>query len=127
MLEVTIITDSPVADIFACKCCGGSLPDQNLEILIFNRGTIAVAIQSRLRLENGPDALDWEAVCPAGGRQIPPGEVAALYTRLDPSVLERYRDLVLFDRQDGTHRFPLAGPTPVTETREKTHDVGIEP
>lgn len=117
MLEVTIIPDSPMADIFACKCCGGGLPDQNLEILIFNHGSTAVAIRSRLRLENGSEALDWEAVCPAGGRQIPPGEVAALYAGLDPAVLARYRNLVLFDRQGGMHRFPLAGGTPAVKTQ----------
>jgi len=117
VLEVTIIPDSPMADIFACKCCGGSLPDQNLEILIFNRGTTTVAIQSRLRLENGPETLDWDAVCPAGGRQIPPGELAALYAGLDPAVLSRYRELVLFGQQGETHRFPLAGPAPAAENQ----------
>ncbi len=32
MIEINIIPDSAAADIFAGKCCGGALPDQNLEI-----------------------------------------------------------------------------------------------
>ena len=50
MLEVTVIPDSPVAEIFACKCCGGGLPDQNLEIRIVNRGPVDITLQSRFRL-----------------------------------------------------------------------------
>lgn len=107
MLEVTVIPDSPVADIFACKCCGSGLPDQNLEIRITNRGTSEVTLQSRFRLE-GDEVLDWRAVCPAGGRRIAPGEVAALYADLDPALLARFRVLVLFDGDSGAHRFPLA-------------------
>ena len=109
MLEVTIIPDSPVAEIFASKCCGGGLPDQNLEIRIVNRGAAAVDIQSRFRLEDGGDALDWEAVCPAGGRRIAPGDVVALYADLDPAILARYRALVLFDSQGRSYRIPLGG------------------
>ena len=107
MLEVTVIPDSPMTDIFGCKCCGGGLPDQNLEILIHNRGDTRIEIQSRFCLEEGGEALLWEAVCPVGGRSIAPGEVAALYTGLDLSILARYRVLVLFDRQGRRHRFPI--------------------
>jgi len=106
-----------MADILACKCCGGALPDQNLEILIRNRGETPVAIQSWFQLEEGGEALLWEAVCPVGGRSIGPGEVAALYAGLDPAVLSRYRVLVLFDRQGRAHRFRLDGGSEPTATR----------
>ena len=109
MLEVTVIPDSAVADIFASKCCGGGLPDQNLEIRIVNHGKTAIAVQSRFRLEGGGRVLDWQAVCPAGGRRIAPGDVAALYADLDPVLLKRFQELVLFDGDGRAHRFPLAG------------------
>lgn len=108
MLEVTVIPDSPVAEIFACKCCGGGLPDQNLEIRIVNRGSAEITLQSRFRLE-GDETLDWRAVCPAGGRRIAPGDVAALYADLDPALLARFRVLVLFSGDGHLFRFPLAG------------------
>ncbi|MGD9332734.1 MAG: hypothetical protein PVJ53_15585 [Desulfobacterales bacterium] len=110
MLAVTIIPDSPVAEIFARKCCGGGLPDQSLEIRIVNRGAAALDIQSRFRLEQGAPALEWTAVCPAGGRHVAPGDVVALYADMDPARLTRYRVLVLFDRQGRSYRFPLGVP-----------------
>lgn len=109
MLEVTVIPDSAVAEIFASKCCGGGLPDQTLEILVANHGTATVELQSRFRLEGAGQVLDWRAVCPAGGRRIAPGDVAALYADLDPACLGRYRVVVLFDHQGQPHRFPLSG------------------
>lgn len=109
MLEVTVIPDSPVAEIFASKCCGGGLPDQNLEIRITNHGPTAVRLQSCFRFEGEGDVLDWKAVCPAGGRSVASGDVAALYADLDPAVLNRYRVIVLFDDRGRPHRFPLAG------------------
>ena len=108
MLEVTVIPDSAVAAVFASKCCGGGLPDQNLEIRIVNHGRTEIAVQSRCRFEGGGQVLDWRAVCPAGGRRIAPGDVAALYADLDPALLTRFRDLVLFDGDGEAHRFPLA-------------------
>jgi hypothetical protein len=109
MLEVTIVPDSPVADIFASKCCGGGLPDQNLEIRIVNRGTTDVAVESRFRLEGDEGILDWRAVCPLGGRRVAPGDVAALYANLDPGLLAHYRILALFEENGAVRRFPLQG------------------
>ena len=109
MLEVTVIPDSAVADIFASKCCGGGLPDQNLEIRIANHSTAAIALESRFRLEGAGGHLDWSAVCPAGGRRIAPGDVAALYADMDPVLLGRFQVIVLFDDCGKAHRFPLAG------------------
>ena len=119
MLEVTVIPDSPVAEIFACKCCGGGLPDQNLEIRIANRGDVAVTLQSRFRLEGAAGVLDWNAVCPAGGRSVAPGDVAALYADLDPDRLSHYQVLVLFDDNGRRHCFPLAGGAEVGAARGK--------
>lgn len=107
ILSVTLIPDSAAADIFAVKCCGGALPDQNLEILIENRGTVPVAIASRIALENEAETHAIQAVCPAGGRHLPPGDIAALYTALAPRVLARYRHIVLFDRKGRAFRFPI--------------------
>ncbi len=107
MLEMTVIPDSAVADIFASKCCGGGLPDQNLEIRIANRGEAAVALQSRFRLEG------------TGGRRIAPGEVAALYADMDPALLARFQVIVLFDDGGKTHRFPLAGGAEIPAVPEK--------
>lgn len=109
MLEVTVILDSPVADIFASKCCGGGLPDQTLEIHVMNRRTTEIALQSRLRLASGDEALDWTAVCPAGGRRIPPGDVVALYADLDAALIAAFHTLILFEANGTEHRFPLGG------------------
>lgn len=119
MLEVTVIPDSAVADIFASKCCGGGLPDQNLEIRIANRGDAAVVLESRFRLEGPGGHLDWSAVCPAGGRRIAPGDVAALYADMDPALLARFHVIVLFDDGGKARRFPLAGGVEITERGEK--------
>ena len=119
MLEVTVIPDSAVADIFASKCCGGGLPDQNLEIRIANQGAAAVVFESRFRLEGTGGHLDWTAVCPAGGRRIAPGDVAALYADMDPALLARFQLIVLFDDGGKTHRFPLAGGAEIPDTPEK--------
>ena len=115
MLEVTVIPDSPVEEIFACKCCGGGLPDQNLEIRVANRGDAPVTLQSRFRLEGADGVLDWKAVCPAGGRFIAPGDVAALYADMDPALLARFHMIVLFDDGGKARRFPLAGGVEISE------------
>jgi hypothetical protein len=119
MLEVTVIPDSAVADIFASKCCGGGLPDQNLEIRIVNHSAATIALESRFRLERAGDHLDWSAVCPAGGRRIAPGDVAALYADMDPALLARFNVIVLFDDCGKAHRFPLAGGTEIAAAAGK--------
>jgi hypothetical protein len=103
MLDIAIIPESPVAEIFSSKCCGG-LPDQNLEVRITNLGPSPVAIQSRLVLEGQGLPLTWEAVCPLGGLRIAPDDVAALYAALDPDCLRRYQTLVVFEADGRPHR-----------------------
>lgn len=107
MLKVTIIPDSAATDIFAVKCCGGALPDQNLEIQIENQGTAPVFIASRIVLEKPGETRALDAVCPAGGRNLPPGDIVALYTALAPDVLAQYRHAVLFDREGRSYRFSI--------------------
>ena len=118
MLTITLIPESAAADIFAVKCCGGALPDQNLEIQIENRGEAPLAVVSRIVLENANENRSIEAVCPAGGRELLPGDIASLYTALAPEVLACYRHIVLFDREGRPFRFPVrpgskAGPVAV--------------
>ena len=107
MLTITLLRNSAAADIFAVKCCGGALPDQNLEIQIENRGAATVAVANRMVLENADETRTVDAVCPVGGRALPPGDIASLYTALAPEVLDRYRHIILFDRTGRTHRFPV--------------------
>ena len=107
MLTITLMPESAAADIFAAKCCGGALPDQNLEIQIENRGAAAVAFVSRIALENENETRTIDAVCPAGGRELPPGDIASLYTALPPEILAGYRTIVLFDREGRPFRFPV--------------------
>ncbi len=107
MLTITLIPESAAADIFAVKCCGGTLPDQNLEIQIENRGAVSVAVASRIVFENANETRPIEAVCPAGGRELPPGDIASLYTALAPETLACYRHIVLFDREGQPFRFPV--------------------
>jgi hypothetical protein len=119
MLEVTVIPDSPVAEIFAAKCCGGGLPDQNFEIRITNHGRSEIAIQSRFRLEGAGDLLDWRAVCPEGGRRIAPEAVAALYADLDPAIAARFLFLVLFDDEGRAYRFPMGGGVEIADHQQQ--------
>ena len=107
MLAITLIPDSAAAEIFAAKCCGGALPDQNLEIQIENRGPSAVALASRIVLAQEGATRSLDAVCPAGGRLLPPGDVVALYTALDVEILFQYREIVLFDQDGRAYRFPI--------------------
>ncbi len=107
MLTITLIPESAAADVFAVKCCGGALPDQNLEIQIENRGAAAVAVANRVVLENANETRIIDAVCPIGGRELPPGDIASLYTALAPEVLAGYRHIVLFDREGRPLRFPV--------------------
>ena len=107
MLAITLIPDSAVAEILAVKCCGGALADQNLEIQIKNHGTVPVSIASRIVLAKQDETRTIEAVCPAGGRHLLPGDITALYTALDPRLLAQYRQIVLFDRSGRSYRFPI--------------------
>lgn len=117
MLAVTVIMNSAVAEIFACKCCGGGLPDQNLEIQVRNHGPHPVHLADRFDLEGPGGRLAWTAVCPAGGRTIAPGDVGALYAAMDEGVWERYTTLVLYDGEGRTHRVPLPHRKPSEKKR----------
>jgi hypothetical protein len=107
MLEITVIMNSAVAEVFAWKCCGGGLPDQNLEIQVRNPGPLPVHLADRFDLEGPGERLAWTAVCPLGGRTIAPGDVGALYAAMDEAVWERFTTLVLYDGEGQPYRVPL--------------------
>jgi hypothetical protein len=107
MLEITVIMNSAVAEVFACKCCGGGLPDQNLEIQVRNAGNRPVHMADRFDLEGPEGRRAWTAVCPAGGRTIAPGDVGGLYAAMDEALWERFTTLVLYDGEGRPHRVSL--------------------
>ncbi|MDJ0990101.1 MAG: hypothetical protein QNI85_08820 [Desulfobacterales bacterium] len=55
MLTITLIPESAAADVFAVKCCGGALSDQNLEIQ-FDREGRPLRFPLRPGIKTGPVA-----------------------------------------------------------------------
>lgn len=101
MLEITIIMDSPMQDIFAVKCCSFKLLDQNLEVLVRNTGKEPVKVPSRLDLEGEAGTRRVDNLMPQGDQPIAPGQSVAFYCYIDDPVWEAARTLVMYDT-DGT-------------------------
>ncbi len=108
MLEIRLLMDSPTGEVLAFKtCCGLKLQDQNLEILVTNRGVSTVVLKSLLELEteNGPVRIT--NLLPQPTLEVPPGETRAFYCHLDERVWKRARRASLFDTGAKTHSVDL--------------------
>jgi hypothetical protein len=106
-LEITVVFDSCVEQVFAFKtCCGAKAFDQNLEIRIRNHGDRAVTLLSSLDLEaddGPPERIDY--LMPNGPLLVGPGEIRAFYCTMDEARWKKARRLVLRD-SEGT-RYPV--------------------
>ncbi len=106
MIEIKVNMNSDVEDVLAFKtCCSLQAQDQNLEILITNRGQAPIEMSSHFDLETDHGTLRITNLVPAGGIRIAPGEVKAMYCQMDDSLWARSSRIVLFDGAGGI--FPV--------------------
>ena len=105
MIEITLIINSDVEAVLAFKCC--NLFDQNLEIRVTNTGGEPVAVSGYFDLENETERKRIVNVYPPGGVVVKPGDLASMYSSLDPDLFARFNSAVFFDGAGGAHRFPV--------------------
>jgi len=104
MLEISAAMDSGVEEIFAFKtCCGARAFDQNLEILIKNRGIDPVVVPSYCDLRGMRGTLRITTLMPNGDQKILSGEVKAFYCMMDEVLWNASRELVLYDREGNAY------------------------
>lgn len=98
MLEISAAMNSGIEDIFAFKtCCGARVFDQNLQILIRNRGAEPVVVPSRCDLRGPWGTLRISTLVPQGDQTIPAGEVKAFYCMMDEVTWGKAEELVFYD------------------------------
>jgi hypothetical protein len=110
MLDITATMNSAVDEIFAFKtCCGMRAFDQNLEILIRNRGTLPVVVRSYCDLRGIRGSRRIGTLMPQGGQEILPGEIKAFYATMDDVLWNEARELVFYDTEGKAYRRTLGG------------------
>ncbi len=109
MLEITVIWDSAVCDIFAVKCCSFKLLDQNFEVMLKNTGDFPVTVQSHLDLVGDTETRRIRNLMPQGEQTVAPGESVSFYCDLDETVFAESRELVIYDAEGKEHREVLHG------------------
>jgi hypothetical protein len=109
VLEIRVNMNSSVEDVLAFKtCCNLKLSDQNLEILVENKGTSPIVIPSYFDLEGDNDPLRIQTLIPSGDQTLPPGEVIAFYCQMDETIWAKSKTLVMFDKEG--NRYPVEIP-----------------
>ncbi|MBW1781699.1 MAG: hypothetical protein JRL30_13270 [Deltaproteobacteria bacterium] len=100
MLEISANMNSEVEEIFAFKtCCGARAFDQNLEILVKNRGRRPIVIPSYFDLRGKHGSCRITTLMPNGDQKIQPGEIKAFYCMMDEVLWREARELVFYDRE----------------------------
>ena len=98
MLEIRLIMNSAVEDIFAFKtCCGLKMFDQNLEIHLVNRGENLVVVPGFFDLETPQGVRRINGLMPPGELRISPGEIKAFYCSMDENLWSKAEKLVFYD------------------------------
>jgi hypothetical protein len=98
MLVIRLIMNSPTEEILGFKtCCGLKMFDQNLEILVTNRGDQAVTVPSYFDLESEAGTERFTAVMPHGEHRIDPGDIRAFYCSMDESRWNKAQRVVFYD------------------------------
>ena len=98
--------NSEVEDVLAFKtCCNLKMADQNLEILVENRGGSPVVVPSYFDLEGDGDPLRIQTLIPSGDQTIAPGELMAFYCQMDETLWHKSKRLVMFD--SAGNRYPV--------------------
>jgi hypothetical protein len=98
MLEINIIMNSAVEEIFRFKtCCGLRVMDQNLEIHVKNIGDRPVAVPSWFDLveENGSRRIS--NLTPPGEHPLAPGEMIGFYCYMDEELWNKANRVVFHD------------------------------
>jgi cold shock CspA family protein len=98
--------NSAVEDIFAFKtCCGVRVFDQNLEILITNKGKRLIRIPSYFDMEEESVFHRVDTLLPHGERALEPGQTVAFYCTMDETRWKKVRQIVFYDT--GGDRYPV--------------------
>ena len=98
MLQIKIIMNSAVEEIFAFKtCCGLKFMDQNLEIHLRNTGQRPVTVPSWFDLEAEGGLRRISNITPAGEHIIAPGEMIGFYCYMDEELWKKANSLVFQD------------------------------
>ncbi|MGB6064682.1 MAG: hypothetical protein WBG50_07715 [Desulfomonilaceae bacterium] len=107
MLDISLRMNSPVEDILAFRtCCNLKMFDQNLEVLVTNRGPDPVIVPSYFDLqEEGGFRHRVNTLVPPGEHRIKAGEIMAFYCYMDEDLWNRSLSLVFYDR-DG-NEYPV--------------------
>jgi hypothetical protein len=104
MLDIDLIMNSGVEEIFAFKtCCGARAFDQNLEIHVKNRGSSPVVVHSYCDLRGIRGTLRISTLMPNGDQKILPGEIKAFYCMMDEVLWNESRELVFYDKEGNAH------------------------
>jgi hypothetical protein len=104
MLQINIIMNSAVEEIFAFKtCCGLKVMDQNLEIHVKNVGGRTITIPSWFYLERETDSQRISAVTPAGEHRLAPGEMMGFYCYMDEELWHKAERVVFEDLEGQTY------------------------
>ena len=104
MLQINIIMNSAVEEIFAFKtCCGLRVMDQNLEIHVKNIGDRAVTVPSWFDLvgENGSRRIS--NLTPPGEHRLAPGELIGFYCYMDEELWNKADSVVFHDLEGNTY------------------------
>lgn len=98
VLSIKPIMNSCVEDIFGFKtCCGARAFDQNLEVLVGNRGHVPVRVPSFCDLEGDWGSMRIDYLMPHGVFEIPPGETIAFYCQMDDRKWRASKRVVFYD------------------------------
>jgi hypothetical protein len=106
VLEIRVNMNSSVEDVLAFKtCCNLKMADQNLEILVENKGSSPVVVPSYFDLESDTGAVRIQTLIPSGDQTIKPGEVIAFYCQMDETLFSKSKRLVMYDSKN--NRYPV--------------------
>ncbi len=104
MLEINIIMNSAVEEIFGFKtCCGLKVMDQNLEIHVKNTGDSPVTVPSWFDIEEEGGSHRISAVIPAGEHRLTPGEMIGFYCHMDEELWSKANRVVFHDLDGKTY------------------------
>ena len=111
-LEIRPIMGSAVEDVLNFKtCCGARAYDQNLEILVTNRGEAPVVVPSRFELIGDFGTYMVETLIPHGDMEIMPGATIAFYCEMDEQRWRASDKMVFRDGEGGRHEVILGEST----------------
>ena len=104
MLEINIIMNSAVEEIFAFKtCCGLRVMDQNLEIHVKNTGDRPVTVPNWFDLEGEAASQRISTLAPPGDHTLAPGEMIGFYCYMDEELWNRAERVVFQDLEGQTY------------------------